>query len=159
MIEAVKEMSKNKIGALIVFARTSSLQDLVDAGVNIDAEIKTELLITIFKKETPLHDGAVVIRGNRIVAASCYLPISQNPNISSSFGTRHRAAVGISESNNVFVLVVSEETGRISIARNGSLTSGLTIQKLRAEMEESFGSQKFDEDVAFSSSQADMNLN
>lgn len=159
VVTAVKEMSKNKIGALIVFARTSSLQDLVDAGVNIDAEIRSELLVTIFKKETPLHDGAVVIRGNRIVAASCYLPISQNPNISTSFGTRHRAAVGISESNNVFVIVVSEETGRISIARNGALTSGLTIQKLRAEMEESFGDQKFDEDVAFSSPQADINLN
>lgn len=159
IIEAVKEMSKNKTGALIVFARTSSLQDLVDAGVNIDAEIRSELINTIFQKDTPLHDGAVVIRGNRIVAASCYLPISQNPNISSSFGTRHRAAVGISESNNVFVIVVSEETGRISIARNGALTSGLTIQKLRAEMEETFGSQKFDEDVAFSSAQSDMKLN
>ena len=159
IIDAVKEMSKNKTGALIVFARTSSLQDLVDAGVNIDSEIRSELLMTIFQKETPLHDGAVVIRGNRIVAASCYLPISQNPNISSSFGTRHRAAVGISESNNVFVIVVSEETGRISIARNGALTSGLTIQKLRAEMEDTFGSQKFDEDVAFSSAQADMKLN
>lgn len=159
VIEAVKDMSKNKIGALIVFARTSSLQDLVDAGVNIDAEIRSELLVTIFRKETPLHDGAVVIRGNRIVAASCYLPISQNPNISTSFGTRHRAAVGISESNNVFVIVVSEETGRISIARNGALTSGLTIQKLRAEMEDTFGSQKFEEDLAFSSGQSEMNLN
>lgn len=159
VIQAVKQMAKNKIGALIVFARTSSLQDLVDAGVNIDAEIRSELLVTIFQKDTPLHDGAVVIRGNRIVAASCYLPISQNPNISTSFGTRHRAAVGISESNNVFVIVVSEETGRISIARNGALTSGLTIQKLRAEMEESFGDQKFDEDVAFRSTQSDMNLN
>ncbi len=158
VIEAVKEMSKNKIGALIVFARTSSLQDLVDAGVDIDAQVKSELLVTIFRKETPLHDGAVVIRGNRIVAASCYLPISQNPNISTSFGTRHRAAVGISETNNVFVVVVSEETGRISIARNGALTSGLTIQKLRTEMEETFGTQNFDEDVAFTSAKTDMNL-
>ncbi|MEX0609479.1 MAG: diadenylate cyclase CdaA [Balneolaceae bacterium] len=158
VVEAVKIMAKNKIGALIVFARTSSLQDLVDAGVNIDAEIKSELLVTIFQKETPLHDGAVVIRGNRIVAASCYLPISQNPNISTSFGTRHRAAVGISESNNVFVIIVSEETGRISIARNGSLTSGLTIQKLRVEMEEVFGTEKFDADIAFSSPKADANV-
>ncbi|MTI87271.1 MAG: TIGR00159 family protein [Balneolaceae bacterium] len=159
VVDAVKELSKNKIGALIVFARTSSLQDLVDAGVNIDADVKSELIVTIFRKETPLHDGAIVIRGNRIVAASCYLPISQNPNISNSFGTRHRAAVGISETNNVFVLVVSEETGRISVARNGALTSGLTIQKLRAEMEDTFGTQHFDEDVAFTSAQTDMNLN
>jgi diadenylate cyclase len=94
----------------------------------------------------------VVIRDDRIVAASCYLPISQNPNISSVFGTRHRAAVGVSESNNVFVLIVSEETGRISVARNGSLTSGLTIQKLRKEMEEHIGKARNDEDVSFSDS-------
>lgn len=158
IIDAVKVMSKNKIGALIVFARTSSLQDLVDAGVSIDSEIRSELLVTIFQKDTPLHDGAVVIRNNRIVAASCYLPISQNPNISNAFGTRHRAAVGISESNNVFVIVVSEETGRISVARNGSLTSGLSIQKLRTEMEEIFGLQSFDTDVAFSSAKTETNL-
>ena len=158
IIEASKILSKNKIGALIVFARTSSLQDMIDAGVSIDAKIKSELLVTIFRKETPLHDGAVIIRNNRIVAASCYLPISQNPNISQSFGTRHRAAVGISETNNVFVLIVSEETGRISISRNGSLTSGLTIQKLRAEMEEVFGVEKFEDEMGFSSPQAEMNL-
>lgn len=158
VIKAVKYLSKEKTGALIVFARTSSLQDLVNVGINIDALVKSELLITIFKKDTPLHDGAVIIRENRITAASSYLPISQNPNLSSSFGTRHRAAVGISETNNVFVLIVSEETGRISIARNGSLTSGLTIQKLRLEMEEALGSQKIGGEVSFTSSQADVNL-
>lgn len=158
IINAIKILSRDKVGALIVFARTSSLQDLVNAGVSLDAEIRSELLVTIFQKETPLHDGAVVIRGNRIVAASCYLPISQNPNISSAFGTRHRAAVGISETNNVFVIVVSEETGRISTAQNGALTSGLTIQKLRAEMEEVFGTQTFDADVAFSSTQTETKL-
>ncbi|MGM0545351.1 MAG: diadenylate cyclase, partial [Bacteroidota bacterium] len=100
-----------------------------------------------------------VIRNNRIVAASCYLPISQNQNISSVFGTRHRAAVGITETNNVFVVVVSEETGRISVAKNGSLTSGLTIQKLRSEMNEALGEQDIDdEDVAFSSSQGELKL-
>lgn len=159
VIDAVKIMSKNKTGALMVFARTSSLQDLVDAGVKIDSSVKSELLVTIFQKDTPLHDGAVVIRNNKIVAASCYLPLSQNPNISQSFGTRHRAAVGISETNNVFVLVVSEETGRISIARNGSLTSGLTIQKLRAEMEEILGSNKYEGEMGFGNSQTELNLN
>ncbi|MDZ7716755.1 MAG: diadenylate cyclase CdaA [Balneolaceae bacterium] len=159
VIDAARNMSHSKTGALIVFARTSSLQDLVDVGVKLDARVNSELLQTIFNRHTPLHDGAVVIRNSRIVAASCYLPISQNPNISSVFGTRHRAAVGISETNNVFVLVISEETGRISIARNGSLTSGLTIQKLRAEMEETFGGKKMDdEDVAFSSSKSELNL-
>ncbi len=158
VVEATKKMAKDRTGALIVFARSSSLQDLVDAGVKIDSSVRAELLTTIFQKDTPLHDGAVVIRNSRIVAASCYLPISQNPNIAQSFGTRHRAAVGISETNNVLVLVVSEETGRVSLARNGTLKSGLTIQKLRAEMEETFGKSEFDSDMSFSASQTEMNL-
>jgi len=155
VIAAVKNMSRVKTGALIVFARSSSLQDLVDVGKKLDAVVSSELLETIFNRETPLHDGAVVIRDDRIVAASCYLPISQNPNISSVFGTRHRAAVGISETNNVFVLIVSEETGRISIAKNGSLTSGLTIQKLRKEMEENIGKEPQGDTVSFSESKKD----
>ncbi len=159
VVEAVRNMSHSKTGALIVFARSSSLQDLVDVGIRLDARVKSELLETIFKKESPLHDGAVIIRNNRIVAASCYLPISQNPNISSVFGTRHRAAVGISETNNVFVIVVSEETGRISIARNGNLTSGLSIQKLRSEMEETFGSEQMaEEEVGFSAEKSDLEM-
>ena len=158
VIDAVKIMAQNKTGALIVFARSSSLQDLVDVGIRIDARVNAELLQTIFQKDTPLHDGAVVIRNNKIVAASCYLPISQNPNISSVFGTRHRAAVGISETNNVFVVIVSEETGRISVAKNGGLTSGLSIQKLRAEMEQSLGDEKAG-DVGFSSEKAELEMN
>lgn len=158
VIAAVKNMSRSKTGALIVFARSSSLQDLVDVGVKLDAKVNSQLLQTIFQKDTPLHDGAVVIKNNRIVAASCYLPISQNPNISSVFGTRHRAAVGISETNNVFVVIVSEENGRISIAKNGALTSGLSIQKLRGEMEKSLGEEK-SEDVGFSSEKAELEMN
>ncbi|MEX2601851.1 MAG: diadenylate cyclase CdaA [Balneolaceae bacterium] len=159
VVNAVRSMAHSKTGALIVFARSTSLQDLVDVGVKLDARVNSQLLETIFQKETPLHDGAVVIRNNRIVAASCYLPISQNPNISSVFGTRHRAAVGISETNNVFVIVVSEETGRISIARDGSLTSGLSIQKLRAEMEDLFGKEAIpNEEVGFSSGKSELKL-
>ncbi|WP_445664292.1 diadenylate cyclase CdaA [Fodinibius sp. AD559] len=159
VVDAVRDMAHTKTGALIVFARSSTLQDLVDVGVKLDAKVNSELLKTIFNKHTPLHDGAIVIRNNRIVAASCYLPISQNQNISSVFGTRHRAAVGITETNNVFVVVVSEESGRISIAKNGSLTSGLTIQKLRSEMEEALGEEDIDEDdVAFSSAQSELKL-
>lgn len=158
VIDAVKNMAQTKTGALIVFARSSSLQDLVDVGVKLDARVNAALLQTIFQKDTLLHDGAVVIRDNRIVAASCYLPISQNPNISSVFGTRHRAAVGISETNNVFVVVVSEETGRISIAKNGALTSGLSIQKLRSEMEKSLGEAK-GEDMGFSAEKAELEMN
>lgn len=158
VIEAVRALSRTKTGALIVFARSSSLQDLVDVGVRIDAKVNAELLQTIFQKDTPLHDGAVVIKDNKIIAASCYLPISQNPNISSVFGTRHRAAVGVSETNNVFVVIVSEETGRISIAQNGNLSSGLSIQKLRSEMEKALGEGKNSE-VGFSADKADLELN
>lgn len=158
VIDAVKKMSHSQTGALIVFARSSTLQDLIDVGVQLDARVDSSLLQTIFNKHTPLHDGAVVIRNDRIVAASCYLPISQNPNISSVFGTRHRAAVGITETNSVFVVVISEETGRISVARNGSLTSGLTIQKLRDKMQDTLGKQKIkDEEMAFSS-QSELNM-
>lgn len=145
VIEAVKQMSRNKTGALIVFAKSSTLHDLVNVGIKIDARVSSKLLMTIFQKDTPLHDGAVIIRSDRIVAASSYLPISQNPNISSVFGTRHRAALGVSETNNVLVVVVSEETGRISMARNGSLISGMTIQKLRLEMEQHLGDRNITE--------------
>ncbi|MFO8029845.1 MAG: diadenylate cyclase CdaA [Cyclonatronaceae bacterium] len=141
VIEAVKNLSRSKTGALIVFSKGSPLNDLVDKGIELNARVSSELLLTIFNRETPLHDGAVLIRENKIVAASAYLPISQNPNISSVFGTRHRAALGISEVNDVLVLVVSEETGRISIAHNGALTSGMTIQKLRYEMQKHLGEE------------------
>jgi diadenylate cyclase len=152
VVEAVKQMSRTRTGALIVFAKSATLHDLVDVGIKLDAKVTSKLLMTIFQKDTPLHDGAVIIRNDRIVAASCYLPISQNPNISSVFGTRHRAALGISESNNVLVIVVSEETGRISVARSGSLVSGMTVQKLRTEMEQHVGDQaKPDESIDFGS--------
>tara|TARA_R100001143_G_C3361215_1_gene136148 strand:- start:1284 stop:2093 length:810 start_codon:yes stop_codon:yes gene_type:complete len=158
VINAVRNMAQTKTGALIVFSRTSSLQDLVDVGVKLDARVNAELIQTIFQRDTPLHDGAVIIRNNRIVAASCYLPISQNPNISTVFGTRHRAAVGVSEANNVFVVIVSEETGRISIAKNGALSSGLSIQKLRSEMEKNLGEGKTEE-VGFSAEKPDLDMN
>jgi diadenylate cyclase len=158
VIEAVRTMAQTKTGALIVFARTSSLQDLVDVGVKLDARVNASLIQTIFQKDTPLHDGAVIIKDDRIVAASCYLPISQNPNISAVFGTRHRAAVGISETNNVFVVVVSEETGRISVAKNGALSSGLSIQKLRSEMEKALGENKESEVSGFSAEKPDLEM-
>lgn len=145
VIEAVKLLSRSKTGALIVFSKGTALNDLVDKGVKIDADVSSELILTIFNHDTPLHDGAVIIRDNRIVAASAYLPISQNPNISTVFGTRHRAALGVSEVNDVLVVVVSEETGRVSVANNGSLTSGMTIQKLRNEMQKHLGEKKEDE--------------
>jgi diadenylate cyclase len=158
VIDAVRNLAHSKTGALIVFGRPSILQDIVDVGVQIDAKVNSSLLQTIFFKNTRLHDGAVVIYNDRILAASCYLPLSHNPNISSVYGTRHRAAVGITETNDVLSLVVSEETGRISIARDGSLKSGLSIQRLRHEMQQSLGGQQTaEEDVNFST-QSEMNV-
>jgi diadenylate cyclase len=134
VLDAVRILSRTRTGALIVFAKNAALTDIIESGESIDSRVTSRLLVSIFLKDTPLHDGAVIIRNNRIVAASCYLPISQNQNISANFGTRHRAALGVSESNNVFVIVVSEENGRLSVASNGNLSSGLTIQQLREEM-------------------------
>jgi diadenylate cyclase len=134
VVEAIKYLSRTRTGALVVFAKNAALTDIIESGETIDSKVTSRLLISIFLKDTPLHDGAVVIRNNRIVAASCYLPISQNQNLSSNFGTRHRAALGVTENNNVFVIVVSEENGRLSVASNGTLSSGLTIQQLREEM-------------------------
>lgn len=159
VIEAVKSLSRTKTGGLIVFTKGSTLNDLVDVGVKLDATVSNELIVTIFQKDTPLHDGAMIIRDNKIVAASAYLPISQNPNISSVFGTRHRAALGISEVNDVLVLVVSEETGRISIAHNGSLTSGMTIQKLRYEMQKHLGEEHMSEPEMTSFRQSELDSN
>ena len=148
---AIKQFTIEKTGALIVFSKGSALLDSLEQAIKIDAKVKKELLMAIFNKEAPLHDGAVLIKGDRIVAAGCLLPISTNPTILSSFGTRHRAAVGVSESNNVFVVVVSEETGKISVAKNGNLTSGLSVQALRKEMEKELNfSISSDQDVSFS---------
>lgn len=134
VLDAVRTLSRTRTGALIVFAKNASLTEIIESGESIDSRVTSRLLVSIFLKDTPLHDGAVIIRNNRIVAASCYLPISQNQHISATLGTRHRAALGVSESNNVFVIVVSEENGRLSVASNGKISSGLTIQQLREEM-------------------------
>lgn len=154
VVDAVQKMSAKKIGALIVFAKSAALQDMINPGQRVDAVVSSMLLRSIFQKVSPLHDGAVVIRDDRIVAATCMVRLSQNPNISAVFGTRHRAAVGVSETNNVFVVVVSEETGRISVATNGSLTSGLSAQKLRKQMREEIGKQETELSISFGAKNA-----
>ncbi len=117
-------LSQAKIGALIVIERNTGLQEFIETGVIVDGEISSKLLLSIFMPKSPLHDGAVILRGTKVVAASCYLPLSEDiPGSSQSdLGTRHRAAVGITEQTDAVVVVVSEETGDISIARNGKLT-------------------------------------
>lgn len=114
-------MAQRKVGALIVFERETGLEERTETGVQIDGLISDSLLLNIFEKDTPLHDGAVIIRGKRIVAASCLLPLTDARNLSQELGTRHRAALGISEQSDAVVLIVSEETGIISLAKNGEL--------------------------------------
>ena len=125
MIEAVANaaviMGQRKVGALIVFERSVGLEERIETGVKIDGLVTDSLLLNIFEKDTPLHDGAVIIRGNRIVAASCLLPLTENRSLSQELGTRHRAAIGISELSDALVVVVSEETGTVSITRNGEI--------------------------------------
>ncbi|HOQ01442.1 MAG TPA: diadenylate cyclase CdaA [Acetivibrio clariflavus] len=131
IIKAVVEMSRTFTGALIVIERETKIGDIINSGIQIDSNVTSELLINIFTPNTPLHDGAVVIRGDKIKAAACFLPLTENPNLSKELGTRHRAALGISEVSDAIVVVVSEESGKISVALNGGLTRNLTSDTLR----------------------------
>ena len=118
---AVMIMSQRKVGALIVFERAVGLEERIETGIKIDGLVTDSLLLNIFEKDTPLHDGAVIIRGNRIIAASCLLPLTDARGLSQDLGTRHRAAIGISEQSDALVVVVSEETGTVSVTRNGEI--------------------------------------
>ncbi|GAB7023049.1 diadenylate cyclase CdaA [Salidesulfovibrio brasiliensis] len=131
LVHAVTAMAKERVGAIIVLEKNVPLGDIIERGVEIDARVKDELLRTIFNHETPLHDGAVVISRSRISAASCILPLSSKLRGNSMFGTRHRAALGISESTDAITIVVSEERGEISIAIGGRLTTSLDEVRLR----------------------------
>ena len=131
VVHACVEMSKEKTGALIVIERRTKLGEIIDTGILLGADISAELLINIFTKNTPLHDGAVVIRDARIEAATCYLPLTEGMDINKEFGTRHRAAIGMSEISDALVIVVSEETGRITFIRDGAIERGLGEDQLR----------------------------
>ncbi len=128
---ACRVLSGRKIGALIVLERRTGLNDIIESGIKIDALVTVQLLITAFFPNTPLHDGAVVIRGNRLMAGGCLLPLSESPSLSRTLGTRHRAALGISEATDAVAVVVSEETGAISVARDGQLVRGLSEEELK----------------------------
>ena len=121
LVRATFEMAKVKTGALMVIERGTSLKEIERTGIEISGLVTSQLLINIFEHNTPLHDGAIIIRGNRVTSATCYLPLSDNLSISKDLGTRHRAALGISESTDSLTVVVSEETGRVSLAERGSL--------------------------------------
>jgi len=131
IVEAVASLSRQKIGALIVFERKSNLSEIVNTGTLIDGEVSSGLLINIFIPNTPLHDGAVVIKENMIKAAGCLLPLTDDMYISKELGTRHRAAIGITERTDSLAVIVSEETGVISIADNGKLTRYIDIKTLK----------------------------
>ncbi|MHC1724226.1 MAG: diadenylate cyclase CdaA [Aminipila sp.] len=127
-IKAVDDFSANKVGALIILERETSLTDIAETGTMLNAEISTELLGNIFYEGAPLHDGAVIVRGDKIYAAGCVLPLTQNKNLSKELGTRHRAGIGITENSDAITLIVSEETGIISIAVDGKLSRFLDIK-------------------------------
>lgn len=136
IVKAVFEMAKVKTGALIVLERNMPLKETERTGIEINGLVSSQLLINIFEHNTPLHDGAVVIRGNRVTAATCYLPLSDNMMISKDLGTRHRAAVGISEVTDSLTIVVSEETGRVSLVEGGMLRRISDAENLRQALEQ-----------------------
>ncbi|HEV7683134.1 MAG TPA: diadenylate cyclase CdaA [Pyrinomonadaceae bacterium] len=138
IILAATSLASTKTGALIVIERNIGLKNIVDGGVKLDAELSYDLLVSIFNPESPLHDGAVVVRRHRVAAASCFLPLTLNPRLSRDLGTRHRAALGVTEDTDAFAVVVSEESGLISIVQNGEIKRGLDALGLRTAISEAF---------------------
>ena len=131
VVIAATELSKNKTGALIVMERDIKIQDIIATGIPMNAEVSPQLLVNIFEPKTPLHDGAVVISGNKIAAAACVLPLADDKDIAKELGTRHRAAIGISKESDSIVVVVSEETGKISVAKDGTLIADVREDVLK----------------------------
>lgn len=141
VVAAVTEMSRERIGALIAFERSTGLRSYIETGTPLQASVSRDLLVTVFYGQNPLHDGAVIIQNRRIEAARCILPVSTSMKLSAHLGLRHRAAVGLTEQTDAFVLIVSEETGVISVSMNGELISGLDGNALRTQLIEAFTSQ------------------
>lgn len=138
MIEAVKECSDRHIGALIVLEQDTGLRNYIETGTIINAHVSKELINSIFNTRSPLHDGAVIIQNARLIAAGCVLPLSHEPDIAKILGTRHRAAVGLSEISDSIIIIVSEETGNISVARQGRLETGVDVEELRIRLLDTF---------------------
>ncbi len=134
MLKAIPVLVKKRIGALIILERETGLKDFVETGIHIEGTATAELLINIFMPRSPLHDGAVIIRGNKVAAAGCFLPLTENPNLSKELGTRHRAALGITEITDAVAIIISEETGVISLAHEGKLTRYLDEKPLRSTL-------------------------
>lgn len=135
LIKATTAMGRVKTGALIVIEKNTPLSEYERTGILVDAVVSSQLLINIFEHNTPLHDGAVILRGNRVTSATCYLPLSDNMELSKELGTRHRAGVGISEVTDSLTIIVSEETGKVSVAEGGKLTRNITEQQLKERLQ------------------------
>lgn len=139
VVYAINQLTQTKTGALIVIERETGLRTFVQSGVALDARLSSDLLVSIFQRTSPLHDGGVILRNGRIAAAACFLPLTTSPGLVATLGTRHRAAIGVSEESDALVLVVSETDGRISIAFNGQIERGVSIDRLRLRMIEQLG--------------------
>ncbi len=144
VVLAASSLASTKTGALIVIERSVGLKNVIDGGVQLNAELSYDLLVTIFNPATPLHDGAVIIRDHRIAAAACFMPLTLNPLLSKDLGTRHRAAIGITEDSDAVAIVVSEETGLISFVENGQIKRGIDAPQLRASILASLSSASSD---------------
>lgn len=147
IVKACVEMGKVRTGALIVIEQKESLREYERTGIEVDGIVTSQLLINIFEYNTPLHDGAVIVRGNRVTSATCYLPLSANLDLSKELGTRHRAGVGISEVTDSLTLIVSEETGKISVAYEGRLETNLNADSLKMRMQQILNKNREDETV------------
>lgn len=134
LVSATIDMSKAKTGALIVIEQDVALGEYESTGINVDAAISRQLIVNIFEHNTPLHDGAIIVRNNRVVAATCYLPLTGRTDLNKEMGTRHRAAIGISEVSDSMTIIVSEETGAISVAHSGTITRNLDSEALRRQL-------------------------
>ena len=139
LVRAVNRLNRSGLGAILVIERQTGLKNHMETGKVLDADVSAELLETIFTPPTPLHDGAVIVHGDRIKAAGCILPLSRNENLAYTLGTRHRAALGITEESDAFVIVVSEESRQISVAEEGRLRRRLSLDDLRAELARVYG--------------------
>ena len=145
IVIAAQELSKEKIGALIVIERDIQIKDIIDTGIGINAEVSPQLLTNIFTPKTPLHDGAVVITNNKIAAAACVLPLASDKDIAKELGTRHRAAIGISKESDAIAVVVSEETGKISVAKDGTLIADVKEDALKKILISNIVTKRFGE--------------
>ncbi|OZC01515.1 diadenylate cyclase CdaA [Rubricoccus marinus] len=138
IVAALDEMSRTRMGSLIAFARSTGLRNYIESGTRIQADVERDLLVSIFWHNSPLHDGAVIVQGQKIEAARCILPVSDARELDPHLGLRHRAAIGLSERTDAFVIVTSEETGRISVAEGGKLDVGLSLGEVEARLNAAF---------------------